>query len=115
VSTPAGYGKNVLISSWLEASDFPDAWVFLDNRWSDRPWEMRIENSNPAGQSPVTTLVGRLRDQAALIGVLNSLDELHLPILSVEHQDELKQQKPFDHNQPQPRNRGVFLTTGNAG
>lgn len=48
---------------------------------------MRIEKSNQAGQVPVTTLVGQLRDQAALFGVLNSLYELHLPILSVEYQE----------------------------
>ena len=33
---------------------------------------------------PVTTLLGELSDQAALAGVLNSLYELHLPVLSVE-------------------------------
>jgi hypothetical protein len=32
----------------------------------------------------VTTLVGRLRDQAELSGVLNSLYDLHQPILKVE-------------------------------
>jgi hypothetical protein len=32
----------------------------------------------------VTTLVGRLRDQAELSGVLNSLYDLHLSILKVE-------------------------------
>jgi hypothetical protein len=32
----------------------------------------------------VSTLEGELRDQAALTGVLNSLYELHLPVLSVE-------------------------------
>ena len=31
-----------------------------------------------------TILVGRLADQAALSGVLNSLYELHLPVASVE-------------------------------
>jgi hypothetical protein len=49
---------------------------------------MHIKNSSQAGQAPVTTLVGQLRDQAALFGVLNNLYELHLPILSVEYQDE---------------------------
>ena len=29
VSAPAGYGKSVLINSWLEASDCPGAWVSL--------------------------------------------------------------------------------------
>ena len=32
----------------------------------------------------MTTLVGELADQAALAGVLNTLFELHLPVLSVE-------------------------------
>jgi len=30
VSAPAGYGKSILISSWLQASDCPGAWVSLD-------------------------------------------------------------------------------------
>ena len=60
---------------------------YLDNSWSDRLWGMQIAKSSGADQVPVTTLVGRLRDQAALLGVLNSLYELHLPIVSVEHQD----------------------------
>jgi len=32
----------------------------------------------------VTTLEGRLLDQAALAGVLNTLYELHLPVLEVK-------------------------------
>ncbi len=31
----------------------------------------------------ITTLVGEIRDQAALAGVLNTLYELHLPVLMV--------------------------------
>ena len=34
---------------------------------------------------PVTILSGRLRDQAALFGVLNALYDLRLPVLSVEY------------------------------
>ena len=34
--------------------------------------------------SPVTTLEGELHDQAALAGVLNTLYELHLTVVSVE-------------------------------
>ena len=33
---------------------------------------------------PVTTLEGELSDQAALAGVLNTLYELHLPVLLVK-------------------------------
>ena len=35
-------------------------------------------------EPPVTTLLGELSDQAALAGVLNTLYELHLPVLTVE-------------------------------
>ncbi|MBK1826324.1 hypothetical protein [Haloferula rosea] len=36
------------------------------------------------GETPVGVLVGRLIDQAALSGLLNSLYDLQLPIISVE-------------------------------
>ena len=35
VSAPAGYGKSVLISSWLEACEDPGAWLSLDQSDSD--------------------------------------------------------------------------------
>ena len=35
VSAAAGYGKSVLISSWLEACEWPSAWVSLDDRDND--------------------------------------------------------------------------------
>ena len=35
VSAPAGYGKSVLISSWLESCDMPGAWVSLDENDND--------------------------------------------------------------------------------
>ncbi len=35
VSAPAGYGKSILVSSWLESSDWPGAWVSLDPGDSD--------------------------------------------------------------------------------
>lgn len=56
----------------------------LDENWSGRLGGMRIALSSEADRSSVTTLSGRVRDQAALMGVLNSLYELHLPILSVD-------------------------------
>jgi hypothetical protein len=57
----------------------------LDESWSERLGGMRISSRKRADQSTVTTLSGRLRDQAELTGVLNSLYELHLPILSVKN------------------------------
>jgi len=56
----------------------------LDQAWSDRLAGMAIITHSTGNEAPVTTLTGRLRDQAELSGVLNTLYELHLPILKVE-------------------------------
>jgi hypothetical protein len=44
---------------------------------------MRITSRIRKDHTVVTTLIGRLRDQGELSGVLNNLYDLHLPILSV--------------------------------
>ena len=56
----------------------------LDARMSDRIGGMQITEVRVSGRGPETILVGRLVDQAALSGILNSLYELHLPVLSAE-------------------------------
>lgn len=56
----------------------------LDERWAARLGDMTITSECGEGDRTVTTLEGRLRDQAELFGVLNTLYELHLPVLSVE-------------------------------
>ena len=56
----------------------------LDAEWSDRIEGMNITVAAPDEGAVQTILVGRLRDQAALSGVLNTLYELHLPVQSVE-------------------------------
>jgi hypothetical protein len=56
----------------------------LAESWSDRLAGMRFTTRSRADQSFVTTLIGRLRDQAELSGLLNSLYDLHLSILKVE-------------------------------
>ena len=53
----------------------------LDENWSDRLAGMRIIPDERQAHASVTCLVGHLRDQAQLSGVLNTLYELHLPIL----------------------------------
>lgn len=52
-------------------------------QWCDCLEGMTI-TQGPPGAVPVTTLSGELPDQAALVGVLNTLYELRLPMLSVE-------------------------------
>jgi hypothetical protein len=56
----------------------------IDPAWTDRLEGMTIYPSSGGADSPVTTLEGELSDQAALAGVLNSLYELHLSVLSVK-------------------------------
>ena len=60
----------------------------LDDTWADRLGGMAITSTSTKEKLPVTLLVGHLIDQAALSGVLNTLYELHLPLLSVENLDE---------------------------
>ena len=60
---------------------------FLDESWSERLGGMYITTSSRGDRRTVATLVGRMQDQAELAGVLNTLYELHLPLLSVEYLD----------------------------
>jgi len=58
----------------------------LDPALSDCFADMRIESGEgeTGDAEGVTTLIGRLVDQSQLAGVLNTLFERRLPILSVE-------------------------------
>ena len=57
---------------------------YLHRSWSDRLGGMALVTCDEASEEPVTVLSGWLPDQAALIGVLNTLYNLHLTLLSVE-------------------------------
>jgi hypothetical protein len=57
----------------------------LDKNWSDYCGGMTIEHEGDPKRYAVTILMGRLADQSALIGVLNSLHDMGYPILSVEY------------------------------
>jgi hypothetical protein len=52
--------------------------------WCDRMDGMSIHQAAADDGVLVTTLEGELADQAALAGVINTLYELHLPILSIK-------------------------------
>jgi hypothetical protein len=56
----------------------------IDPTSSDLLGGMTISATTAETGMPVTTLEGDLRDQAALAGVLNTLYELHLPVISVK-------------------------------
>jgi hypothetical protein len=57
----------------------------IPENWSERLGGMSISQRKSETGERVSTLEGELEDQAALAGVLNSVYELHLPILSVEY------------------------------
>lgn len=56
----------------------------LDVELSGRLEGMRIESMTRADGKAETVLEGRLLDQAALAGVLNTLYELHFPVMAVD-------------------------------
>ena len=56
----------------------------LEERWFDFIGSFKITVSKESHGGPLTILSGRIQDQAELLGVLNSLYELRMPILSVE-------------------------------
>jgi hypothetical protein len=55
----------------------------LDQTWSGRLGGMQIASSQKNDQELVTILAGQVQDQADLIGVLNTLYQLRMNILSV--------------------------------
>ena len=57
----------------------------LDPKWSDRLGGLTITCTGKFGAETTTVLEGELPDQGALMGVLHTLHELHLPVEAVEH------------------------------
>jgi hypothetical protein len=58
----------------------------IDPSWSSLLEGMEIQPSSNKHGSLSTTLKGEITDQSALAGVLNTIYELHLPVLSVERE-----------------------------
>jgi hypothetical protein len=76
------------IRLWTPATYRIEVEGHLDATRSDWLAGMKITSRERADQTMVTTLFGRLRDQAELSGVLNTLYDLHLSILKVEIVDD---------------------------
>jgi hypothetical protein len=79
---------------------------YLDQSWSGRLGGMLITAGSRPETTTLTELTGRVADQAQLIGVLNSLYELHLPILSVELMPKPVQGEGVSSNAPNGTARG---------
>ncbi len=55
----------------------------LGENFSDKLGGMQITVERVEDKIPVSILVGKVRDQAALVGILNTLYDLHMFIISV--------------------------------
>ena len=73
----------------------------LDEDWSDRLGGMTVSTTRLGDREAVTSLHGRLVDQASLFGVLNTLYNLHVPILLVEYLDKDAPSFPSDGTFPE--------------
>ena len=56
----------------------------LDSSWSERLGGMTVTTTGGRDTDETTMLEGQLRDQAALTGILNTLYDMQLPLVSVE-------------------------------
>lgn len=59
----------------------------LSESWVDWFASMQITTHELEDQRVLTCLIGRVRDQSELTGLLNGLADLQLPILSVRRMD----------------------------
>ena len=58
---------------------------YLDENWADYAGGMTISTGQDENQISITTLIGQVKDQAMLVGILTTVYNLyHLPLLSVE-------------------------------
>jgi hypothetical protein len=81
-------GKNRPSVSWLEPAIYRICIQgILDEKWSDYCGGMKIEHGRDPHHHTETILKGRLADQSALVGILNSLHDSGCPILSVERME----------------------------
>jgi hypothetical protein len=59
----------------------------LQASWTRRMGAMAVRSDMSGNQAEITVLEGPVRDQAELAGILNTLYELHLPLLSVNRSE----------------------------
>lgn len=55
----------------------------LDKSWSERLVNMQVSLEDACDQKNTYSLIGKLKDQAELNGILNTLYDLHLTIISI--------------------------------
>lgn len=77
--------KSVPLKAWSQARYRIEVEGVADKNCMDRVTGMDISYRTRPDSSTVTCLVGIVMDQSELTGIMNSLAELHLPILKVEN------------------------------
>jgi hypothetical protein len=75
-ASPSGFDRQALYRIDVQGR--------IPARWCERLEGMTVTVYTPEAGPLVTTLLGELSDQAALAGVLRTLYELHLPVVSVQ-------------------------------
>lgn len=73
-----------MIKLWTPGDYLIEVAGEVDSKMAGRLGGIRIISQRGMAKAKVTTLTGRLTDQAELVGVLNSLYEMHFPILKVK-------------------------------
>ena len=79
------------IESKVKSTTFKDSAIYritvignLDGSWSARLSGMQITLDSQIDGKNVYLLVGKLKDQAELIGILNTLYDLHLSLIEIK-------------------------------
>jgi uncharacterized DUF497 family protein len=63
----------------------------INENWSEKLGGMQITVLQSKDTNPSTVLIGRINDQSALSGVLNTLYENHVSIISVKKLEDEEQ------------------------
>jgi hypothetical protein len=56
----------------------------IDDCWADRLFDMQINVERQKGKQSISSIVGEITDQSALSGILNTLYELQMTVISVK-------------------------------
>lgn len=73
----------------------------IDNRYSQNFGGMRISTQHDSDEPNLTIFTGEVKDQAELVGIIDSIYQLHMTILSVENLSKINGEKSSDPKQSQ--------------
>ena len=62
----------------------------LDVAWCERLWGLQANVKREKGEKPITTIIGQINDQSALSGILTTLNDMHISVISVNLLSEIE-------------------------